>query len=163
MRKYGFVKPLILIPLDSFFLWSRNLTTWFSSLIWPAFHFMQSVMCLYFEHQTEITKWSDHFLKSLFKKVRFIRIFHTSFGLALGPVLVNITRCWWWNLHQYTTVSMVMSAPVTSYSHSLHWKTLISNTTSFDQLPSGYYADITWNLILLCKLFVHCWRSRAVN
>ena len=49
-----------------------------------------------------------------------------------------------------------MSAPFTSYSHSLHWKTMILNATSLGQLPSGYYADIIWNLILFCKLLVFC-------
>lgn len=102
-------------------------------------------------------------LKSLFKKTCFLRIFHTSTGLALGPVLVNITRCWWWNLHQYTAVCMVVTAPVTSYSHSMHCRTVISKANSLGQLPSGYYDAITGNLILLCKFLVRCWRNRATN
>jgi len=58
------------------------------------------------------------------------------------------------------TVSMVTSAQVTSYSHFLHWRTMISRSNSLGQLPSGYYADITWNPIVL--FHVRCWRNRAV-
>jgi len=58
------------------------------------------------------------------------------------------------------TVSMVTSAQVTSYSHSLHWRTMISKSNFLGQLPSGYYADITWNPIHL--FLVCCWRNRAV-
>jgi len=111
----------------------------------------------------DITKCGDHFLKPLFKKSCFLRIFRISIGLALGPVLVNITRCWWWNLHQYTTVSMVIAAPVTSYSQSLHWRIMISKAIFLVQVSSGYCDAITWNLILLCKFPVRCWRNRAAN
>ena len=75
MRKYGFVKPLILIPLDTFFLWFRNLTTLLSYLICLAYQYISFCIslnvaskCLYFKHQTEIRNVVTTSLTPYFKK-----------------------------------------------------------------------------------------------